>query len=178
MPKITGQFLIASCEDLMLAKDCVSELKSANFRGSISLRPSEPADLLKGDTLQAYGSYIGGSTGRGILFGGLLGLAAGAVISSAISPESLYLQVVVLSVATSGALGGIAGWRNARSKKTLRQGREQRGRFVLRCDGGPDDIATAFEALQTAPCRNVQIRAGDGDTTGQMTAHSTEATVA
>ena len=60
-------FFTASCSDLMLAPDCVSDLKSASFRGSISVRPSEAADVLQGKTLQGSGSDIGGSAGRGIL---------------------------------------------------------------------------------------------------------------
>ena len=171
------QFLTASCGDLMLARDCVSDLKSANFGGSISVRPSEPADVLQGNTLQGYGSDSGGPAGRGILIGGLVGLAAGTAVSYAIGAASLYIPAI-LALALGAAFGCIAGWRSARVSRALRKGREHQGRFVLRCDGDPDDIATAFGALQSSPCRRLQVHGGDGDTTSLVAARETEVSVA
>jgi hypothetical protein len=172
------QFLTASCGDLMLAKDCVSDLKSANFMGAISVRPLEPADVLQGDALQVYGSYIGGSVGRGILIGSLLGLAAGTAVSYAFDSASLYLPAAVLALALGAVFGCVAGWRSARGSRPLRKERERQGRFVLRCDGNPSEIATAFEALQTSPCRNLQIHGGDCDVPNLIAARETEAPVA
>ena len=169
------RFLTASCGDLMLARDCVSDLKSAFFRGSISVRPSETTDFLQGKSLQGFGSDYGGLAGNGIFFGGLLGLAAGAGLSYVIDSETPYLPAVLLAL----GLGAHLRWRNGVEKRSgesraLRKGREHQGRFILRCDGTPDDIATAFEALRNSACRNLHIHGDDGDIANLIAVRETE----
>jgi hypothetical protein len=133
---------------------------------------------LQGNALQGYGSDIGGSAGRGILIGGLLGLAAGTAVSYAIDSETLYLPTILLTLGLGAAFGCIAAWRSVRSSRASGKERELHGRFVLRCEGNPDDIATAFDALQTSPCRNLQVHADDGDNTSLIAASETEVSIA
>jgi hypothetical protein len=172
------QRVIASCPDLMLARGCVSDLQAAGFKGTISVRPWEPADVLRGATLQAYGDPVGESAGRGILVGAFLGLAAGVVVSSAIGAAVESVPVVVLAVTLGAALGGIVRWRSARLSPALRREREHHGRFVLCCDGSSDEIATAFQALHSSPCINLQVYEGCVEAPNLVTAREAEAPVA
>ena len=147
-------FVTAVCGDLMLAKECVADLKTAGFGGEISVEPIDAADALRGGFFQAYGSSLGGAAGRGAILGGLVGAIIGCLLATNLAAEPAY---VGLAGALVGTVLGISLSSTSANAQRLSKGNPN-DRFLLRYAGTDDQVTAAYAKLTIGPCHNVLLR--------------------
>ena len=155
MKRLPERSVTAFCGDLMLAKECVANLRVAGFLGEVRLvTPDGSSEQL---AALSYGDRLGELPGRGLIVGGLLGLVAGSLLLSIPGFGSIggfgVLALVGVCTFVGALLGGAGGWKISRNSG----GCEQQGRLSLRCLGSPGEAVTAYETLQRLPCWDVTL---------------------
>lgn len=144
----------AICGDLMLAKECVADLKATGFPGEISVEPVGTSNVLQNSIFQAFGSTGGRIAGRGAILGALVGSIIGCLLAAS---QGAHPAVVSLAGAAFGtSIGGIIGWVIASGQRSTRG--SSNDRFLLRCIGPEDQVTVAFAKLTTGPCHNALLQ--------------------
>jgi hypothetical protein len=149
--------LTATCQDLLLAKDCVANLNAARYQGSVSIQAPAQTDLLDGAGLQPYGDAVGGPAGRGLVIGGLAGLIVASVTAILVDAGALVASILVVAIGLGGGIGAFTGWRRARRALVSRTPRGDQNEFSLHCVGTPEQISVARRVLGRSPCRNLRM---------------------
>ena len=148
--------LTAECGDVMLARECLANLKGAQFHGETSLDLPHSVEELESRGYVGFGSPIGESSARGALIGGVLGLALAAVVSSLPADWLMGMaSPAALLGAVFAAVGGLAGFLRGRR---LLSGRSNDRGVTLRCTGNADEITRALETLQKSPCQEINVQ--------------------
>ena len=150
--KDTG-VVIAECGDLMLAKECIANLRAARFAGDVSVSQPSNVDELERRGFLGFGTPAGDSFSRGAALGAFLGIIAGAVLVASATQLPVDSMVAVTVLGSIGALiGGITYLLRTRNHL---DGHNNRA-VMLRYRGDSTELLNAIAVLQNGPCRHVR----------------------
>ena len=150
--KDTGEVL-AECGDLMLAKECIANLRAGRFAGDVSLSQPSNVDELERRGFLGFGTPTGDSFSKGAALGAFLGIIAGTALVAFATQLPLDSIVAVAVLGSIGALiGGVTYLLRTRNHL---DGRNNRA-VMLRCRGDSTELLHAIAVLQHGPCQHVR----------------------
>ena len=150
--KDTG-VVIAECGDLMLAKECIADLRAARFAGDVSVSQPLNVDELERRGFLGFGTPAGESFSKGAALGTFLGIIAGAVLVAFATQLPVDSIVAVTILGSIGALiGGVTYLLRTRDHL---DGSNNRA-VMLRCRGDSTELLHAIAVLQHGPCQHVR----------------------
>jgi hypothetical protein len=142
--------VIASCDDLLLAQECIADLRCAgcsdvvSIVSTVSIPESDAAGF-------AFGRRTGEVSGRRILFGFVSGVIAGQLALAPTDPMSSA------GIFAGGLIGAAVGLLSYGLRKSFAVDAGQSAGLILRCATNSDAAKLVAKTLETSACRDVRL---------------------